>query len=136
MNNHIPFTIISAELADLGTLENQDRTVELCRILSNQHFSYGLADGVSKGVREQSFIVTHREGTSGNDWELLKALGRKFGQESILHVGSDRNGQLYSLNSSEWANLGQLRYVTEQQAKAQDAYSVIDGKHIIFGYDN
>lgn len=116
-----PFFIISAELSTLSGDENaarsEDLELDIQRLVEHD---YKLVDGVYKGSKEQSYVVFCDEDTT---LDTPLTLGKKYGQESILIVDSDRNSTLVFCNTLEGQCSGTFKAVSKYEAEASESYT-------------
>lgn len=105
--------IISAHKTDYDDETSRHQHNLLHKDLQDHGFKVEPVDGVYKGGSERSWIAIHpHEGNDHNHTlNTLKSLGKKYGQESILHKAHNSDdAQLHFTNGSKdpSINLGKL----------------------------
>lgn len=114
--------IISAFHADQSTGANLRDTKQL-QLELEQAFGPTFIKrvlGSYKGAEEQSFVVN-------GDRRKVLDIAAHFGQESVLHLDTNRQATLYFINqgpgTETYEKLGRLVTCTEEEAKAGDAWT-------------
>ena len=127
MNTHNLAIIFSAELSELDQASNNRRTFLLHEIIDTITSKYNTIEGVYKGTKEQSFIVTGNLKTIN----LIKSIAfERFNQESVLL--QDTNGRAYlEFQDGSTQELGRLKEVSKKVAENSEAYTVIDNKFFL-----
>lgn len=108
--NHYDITyIISAERANLTSLENDLRTEKLERDLYNLGAGFKIVLGCYQGTKENSFVVQGLKDAS------IVELLRKYGQDCALKLDSSRHADSIQANG-DIISLGQFKAVSEANA--------------------
>ena len=115
-----PFSVLSAELSTLTAEENANLTDALQLRLQVSGFQFGPVEGCYKGTREAAFAVIT---PTYLDRMTVDSLARKYQQESVLHVDSDRTAQLFFLDTGTHGDAQRWAQVTEDHATARDAWT-------------
>lgn len=126
MTTQIAYVLISAELATLDPTENAERTRAMADDLAASALPHKQVQGCYAGTIEASFLVICPDASS---YMTLAALGRQFGQESILAVDADDNARLDYLASDYSVPVGKMIGVSAATALAEhsEAYTLIPG---------
>lgn len=116
-----PFFILSASDSSLETEVNQDRTTLLRKYLKERNVPFKELLGSYKGTQEHSFLVV-------DTIENVLQYAKRFAQESILAVDSDRQAELvfvpyFHVPYTSEVKLGTFQQVTREEARAQDAWT-------------
>ena len=78
--------------------------------------------GSHQGISEKSFMVD----LDGNfNLDDFISMGRLFNQDSILFVNDLNQATLIFMDGRESINLGEMKQVTEFEAKSNEAYTFI-----------
>lgn len=135
MNHHTPFVIITSDRADLGEQLNAARRDTFEHQLTQRNLDFKRVSGVYRGVAEVSYVVLLDH--DGDEHNALR-LARHYGQETALHVDSNRAASMLFLRPEvggpdvgQTESLGMWAAVPEDVAKAQDAYTVSDGLYYV-----
>ena len=126
MNTETPFLILSAERADLDPEVNAERTRQLFAQLAARRFAYVKVTGSYKGRTEASFLVLLDGGDGGYLFDMLLALARRYGQESVLSVDANRRATLHTLASGIGHTdtaLGQWAPISAERAEHLDSWT-------------
>ncbi len=115
-----PFAMVSAERKELTPAQNLARSQELTARLRAAGLRYRPTAGMYQGTPEQSFAVAT---PSPQAAAYVDALGTHYGQESTLHVASDRSATLHMLADGNHVPLGQFQAVEPQVAAAQEGWT-------------
>jgi hypothetical protein len=120
MNIKKRIVILSAELKELTSLQNEYRTSSLKNALETKGYNFVQALGTYKGSLEKSFVVDASEDVL----KPLQALAGFFRQESILVVNEDQKAILmYSNGQNE--KLGQMTQVNS--ITGLDSWTLVNG---------
>lgn len=106
----VPFSILSAEHAQGSGIDNAEATARLRNHLQAAGLKFASATGSYKGTEENAFIVLT---PTTVDRLNVMGLAQGFGQESVLHVDSERNAVLaYASGKTEsvgrWQSVGDI----------------------------
>ena len=119
------FLFLSAELEN--NKDNKANTKELESHLMRSGLKFDRVEGCYKGVTENSFRVE----LSMKDYSLLSYLAFKlYQQDSVMVVDNENNANLHYGNGHRHS-IGKLIQTDEATAKAEDAYSIINGAFYI-----
>jgi len=118
--------ILSAELANLSSEENSQRTFNLQTCLDDLNIGYNSAIGVYKYNVETSLVVLI------NNIETLQVLQGlafdSFKQDFILY--QDKQGESYLIyNTLDREHLGKLRKVHKHKVKNKDSYTYMNNSY-------
>ena len=117
------FYVLSAELASRTPEDNKAATEELAQSFAQSGVPYILGQGRYKATNETCFLVP-AEFVSN----VVEA-ARRYRQESVLLVRSDRTAALLFLQGSGVSTIGSWTETDPSIAQAQDAYTLVDGKY-------
>lgn len=113
---------------------NTDQDAELAELYTHGlHFEP--ATGCYKGTQSRCYIVDigHDGDRYGmvNQETLNKVLGlaEAYSQESVLILDSERNAQLYYLETQQLTDLGKLRAVSRLEALQSDAWTYVNSTY-------
>lgn len=123
MRTNIPFVVISAERVEYDPPVNEWRTASLEHQLQARDLHYAPVDGVYQGKHERSFIVFLPPDHAAYTLTMLRQLGKRWGQESILHVDANRGAELLYLDGRDPIELGTWQTVTAADAANADGYT-------------
>ena len=125
MNTVEQVVILSGELSNLSSTENDRRTTLLNDMIAELRLPFKKATGVYKGSKENSFVVIVREQA---DIDTVTGFAFKsFGQESVLHQDSNQLARLIYANGKTEV-VGKLEQVSKELAETLDNYTVMEGK--------
>jgi hypothetical protein len=132
--------LISAARGDLSPAENNHRHAQLKDDLRKSNLGYVRVSGAyteNKGepnerhVKEKSLLVIGKEGhDNGHLLGTLKNLGKKYGQDSILHKSHEqKTAQLHGTNDSPFPGKDKSVDVGEWHPnRAGEFHSLLKGK--------
>jgi len=81
-------------------------------------------------MNENSFLVL-ADDVADALYKVL-SLARRYSQETVLYVDANRKAALYHTDwGQKKVELGYFREVSELDAKAQDSYTLSDGRYYI-----
>jgi hypothetical protein len=123
MRTNIPFVVISAERGEYTPAVNQWRTESLASQLEARDLRTIPMDGVYQGKAERSFLVFLPPEHAAYTLTMLRQLGRRWGQESILHVDANRGAELLYMDERTPIDLGQWQTVSAAEAANADGYT-------------
>ena len=121
-----PLIFISAELAELSTSDNINRTKHLESMLLDNGLKYKTVKGRYSGRDENSFMVYNSDTNTLPD---VNAMANYFDQETILIRHKDETCNLVGVSTTSDVYLGRLLEVDAHTAQLQDNYSVIDNRY-------
>lgn len=91
-------------------------------LLDMHNLNYKEVVGSYQGISEKTFMVD----LDGNlNLDHFVAMGRLFNQDSILFVNDLNQATLIFMDNREPINLGEMKQVTELEAKSNEAYTFI-----------
>lgn len=123
MRTNIPFVVISAERVEYTDAVNQWRTDSLASQLAARDLRFIPVDGVYKGRAEHSFLVFLPPDHAAYTLTMLRQLGKRWGQESVLHVDANRGAELLYTDGRGPIDLGQWQTVSATEAANADGYT-------------
>lgn len=135
MHHATEFVLLSAFRSEFAEDLNIARHAQLLTQLLARDFGAKTVTGAYKGVSELSLCVPITGGEDGDDFAELLSLARRYGQESILHVSSQRHAALIHV-AAYWETggcegvqgLGLWRQVSQPDAHSRDAYTYDPGE--------
>jgi hypothetical protein len=123
MRTNIPFLVISAERPEYSAPVNEWRTSSLRSQLESRDLQFAAVDGVYKGTAERSFVVFLPVENRDYVRSMLLGLGRRWGQESVLHVDANRGAELVYLDDRAPEELGVWQTVPADEAANEDGFT-------------
>jgi hypothetical protein len=138
MDQSRPFVIISASKVHNSWEVNSGLSSQLFQQLADRGFRPRWVSGRYRGVHESAFIVSlPGNGQAGHVMSELAKLGKRYGQETVLYVDSNRIASLHS-PANGWSlthveELGPWRELDRYAAFTKEAYTVIDGRYFVAG---
>ena len=125
MRTNTPFVVLSAERTEYTPEVNQWRTQSLESQLSARDLQFRPVLGVYKGHAEASFLVFLPPVPDHAAYTLtmLRQLGRRWGQESVLHVDANRLAVLLFTDNRAPIELGAWETVSPATAQNADGYT-------------
>lgn len=137
------FGIITAFRGGMSLSENRKRNQQLKSDIRKAGFGYFQLDGHyvenygkedAEDVNEESFFVIGKEGYDSNLFGLLKTLGSKYDQDSVLFKnGEEDEVFLVGTNNTGWPGKGKKESVGRWKPnKAGEFYSKMKGRTFVF----
>lgn len=121
-----PFVLLSAERPNWSDEVNKGRTEFLRHQLIARKAEFLRVDGNYKGRAEASFLVLTPNGTDDAQFTNAVQLARRYGQESILYVASDRSAYLIEIAGPEFPQGREVTYVGNWSEIADGAKEQLD----------
>jgi|SRR5690554_787961 len=90
-------------------------------MLDMRDLNYKEVVGSYQGTLEKSFMVD----LDIKHLDFFKSMGRLFNQESILFVDAFNQATLIFMDNRDAIFLGEMKQVTESEAKSSEAYTFI-----------
>ena len=131
MNLSTPFYILSASHEHFNVNDNVYRSNLLGRTLRAQGFATAVCEGAYKGVPERSILVIDERPNTDECYNAVIRLANVYNQESVLTVDANRNAHLVFCDGRPPVRLGIFTCVSEEEAKAQDAYTSRAGRYYV-----
>jgi hypothetical protein len=123
MNTFPPFVILSAERTGMHEEVNAWRTASLQHQLTHRDLSPLPVEGVYQGCAERSFLVFLPAVNQDYVLSMLIGLARRWGQESVLYVDSNRESCLLYSDGRPALELGRWQTVDAIDAKVEESYT-------------
>lgn len=134
MRNGQPYTLMSAEKADMTPAQNADRTRALQAYLYKGGFQHAPTMGSFEGKTENSFAV---QTDTPQKKIAMEHLGNIFNQDSVIHVDGDSNAEYRDLAANRMPGaaaspMGKMTMTDPDTARAQPGWTQDgDGNHYI-----
>lgn len=124
-----PFSVISAERSERSAEDNATHTQQLGDQLRASGLPHQPTAGKYQGATEPSYAV--QTPTAGAQAQV-DALAAQHGQESVLHVDSDRNGVYKYLNDGHEEPQGKWASATPEEAATVPGFTQDEiGQHYV-----
>lgn len=131
MNTFTPFYILSASHEHINADKKGFHNNLLGRTLRAQGFATAVCEGAYEGVKERSVLVIDERPYNDDCYNAVIRLANVYNQESILAVDANRNAHLVFCDGRPPQRLGIFTCVSEEEAKAQDAYTSRGGRYFV-----
>ena len=127
MNTIRPAIVFSAWQARESETQNRLNVDWVKRQLTKSSIGYRVACGCYRGDLEPSIVLAD----TGDAIATVRRFARLFKQESILRIDANGLSRLEDCDGNTLQNLGKLREVPEQIAKARDSWTRVGDKFYI-----